>query len=97
MIVKKDWTTRRSTEIHVQIILITSQTELKNYKTLINKKDMNNFLGGELGFFFETAMNEMFVYENNREQWKEDIKRKFRESCNLPRKKKKEVRKRTST
>lgn len=54
---------------------------------------MNNFLGGELGFFFETAMNEMFVYENNREQWKEDIKRKFRESSNLPRKKKKQVRK----
>ena len=54
---------------------------------------MNNFLGGELGFFFETAMNEMFVYENNREQWKQDIKRKFREACNLPRKKKKQVRK----
>ena len=54
---------------------------------------MNNFLGGELGFFFETAMNEMFVYENNREQWKQDIKRKFRESSNLPRKKKKQVRK----
>jgi len=54
---------------------------------------MNNFLGGGLGFFFETAMNEMFVYENNREQWKQDIKRKFRESCNLPRKKKKQVRK----
>ena len=54
---------------------------------------MNNFLGGGLGFFLETAMDEMFTYENNREQWKESIKRKFRESRNLPRKKKKQVRK----
>ena len=54
---------------------------------------MNNFLGGGLGFFLEIAMDEMFIYENNREQWKESIKRKFRESCNLPRKKKKQVRK----
>jgi hypothetical protein len=54
---------------------------------------MNNFLGGGLGFFLETAMDEMFIYENNREQWKESIKRKFRESRNLPRKKKKQVRK----
>ena len=54
---------------------------------------MNNFLGGGLGFFLQTAMDEMFIYENNREQWKESIKRKFRESRNLPRKKKKQVRK----
>jgi hypothetical protein len=54
---------------------------------------MNNFLGGGLGFFLQTAMDEMFTYENNREQWKESIKRKFRESRNLPRKKKKQVRK----
>jgi hypothetical protein len=54
---------------------------------------MNNFLGGGLGFFLQTAMDEMFIYDNNREQWKESIKRKFRESRNLPRKKKKQVRK----
>ena len=54
---------------------------------------MNNFLGEEFNSFLGIAMNEMFIYENNREQWKEDIKRKFRESRNLPRKKKKQVRK----
>ena len=53
---------------------------------------MDNFLGG--GFSFYTmAINEMFNFESQQEEWKERIKRKFRESCNLPRKKKKQIRK----
>lgn len=54
---------------------------------------MSNFLSSEFSSFLGMAMDEMFIYENNRHQWKEDIKRKFRESRNLPRKKKKQVRK----
>ena len=49
---------------------------------------MDNFLGG--GFSFYTmAMNEMFNFESQQEKCKERIKQKFRESCNLPRNKKK--------
>lgn len=53
---------------------------------------MDNFLGGGFGFY-AMAMNDMFNFESQQEEWKERIKQKFRESCNLPRKKKKQVRK----
>jgi len=47
--------------------------------------------GGEL--FYSMVINEMHTFESTREQWKEKIIKKYRESSNLPRKKKKQVRK----
>jgi hypothetical protein len=47
--------------------------------------------GGEL--FYQMAINEMHTFENTRKQWKEKIIKKYQESSNLPRKKKKQVRK----
>ena len=49
---------------------------------------MNSLLGG-MSFY----MDEIYTFESSREQWKEMIIQKFRESRNLPRKKKKQVRK----
>ena len=47
--------------------------------------------GGEL--FYQMAINEMRTFENTSKQWKEKIIKKYRESSNFPRKKKKQVRK----
>jgi hypothetical protein len=53
---------------------------------------MNNFLAGGEAFYL-MGMSELFNFEKQQEDWKEQIKKEFRESCNLPRKKKKRVRK----
>jgi hypothetical protein len=47
--------------------------------------------GGEL--FYQMAINEMHTFSNTSKIWKEKIIKKYRESSNLPRKKKKQVRK----
>ena len=53
---------------------------------------MNNFLSGGEAFYL-MGMSELYNFEKQQEDWKERIKKEFRESCNLPRKKKKRVRK----
>lgn len=52
---------------------------------------MNSLFGGES--FYLMGMSELYNFEKQQEDWKERIKKEFRESCNLPRKKKKRVRK----
>jgi hypothetical protein len=52
---------------------------------------MNSLFGGEA--FYLMGMSELYNFEKQQEDWKERIKKEFRESCNLPRKKKKRVRK----
>jgi hypothetical protein len=53
---------------------------------------MNNFLSGGEAFYL-MGMSELYNFEKQQEDWKERIKKEFRESSNLPRKKKKQVRK----